>query len=69
VTADEVIAFLRQRFPDRYCAACLALKLGASLVETREYLGQLLERSAVLLRTGECDSCTRSIEVFSRRVD
>jgi hypothetical protein len=68
VTGDEILAFLRANFPDRYCASCLALKVGGTLMETRNLLCELRDRGAVLAGTRGCDSCGRQLEVFVRKI-
>ena len=44
-TPAEVMTFLRTS-PERYCAACVALKLGGTLEETRPILGGLHSQGA-----------------------
>jgi hypothetical protein len=68
VTTDEVLTFLRLNFPDRYCATCLALKLGGTLALTGELMSRLRDMGVVLAGIRQCCSCGREIEVFTRRV-
>src|SRR5262245_55916683 len=49
-TADTVIALLRERSPDRFCGGCLALALGASLIEMRETLLRLVSGGRLRMR-------------------
>jgi len=64
LNADKVLAFLRGHSPGQFCGACLALRLGSSLIQTRELLMLLVGTGEILLRTGTCQSCTRTTEVF-----
>ena len=50
MTPAEIMTFLRTS-PQRHCAACLALRLGESLEETRSILGGLHSQGAVLVGT------------------
>jgi hypothetical protein len=69
LTPDEAVtAFLRINHPERFCAACLALQFRLSLQETRETLGRLLDRGAVIADMRVCHSCGRTVEVFTGRI-
>jgi hypothetical protein len=68
LTSDDVMNFLGRNFPDRFCAACITLKIGGGLVQTLECLKGLREMRVVLCRTEECQSCGQTLEVFGRRV-
>ena len=67
MTPAEIMTFLRTS-PQRYCAACVALKLGGTLEETRSILGGLHSQGAVLVGTEACHGCGHTIESFTRSI-
>lgn len=65
---EALTIFLRTNYPERYCAACLALHVGRSPGELRDTLGRLLDRGAVVADTRVCHRCGRTVEAFAGRI-
>jgi len=67
IAVGDILSFLRQNFPDWYCAPCLAMKLVGNQVPMLDSLRQLVHTGALMSRTGPCPSCGRTLEVFTKR--
>ena len=67
IIVGDILSFLRQNFPDWYCAPCLAMKLVGNQVYMLDSLRQLVDTGALMSRSGPCPSCGRTLEVFTKR--
>jgi hypothetical protein len=61
----NVLSFIRLKFPDRYCAPCLALALKEPPEEIGRLLDILIDKGFVLVGRRQCDKCERNLDVFA----
>jgi hypothetical protein len=67
IAVADILGFLRENFPDGYCAPCLAMKLIGDQIQMLASLRQLVHAGALMSRSGPCPSCGRTLEVFTKR--
>jgi hypothetical protein len=60
------MGFLRGCFPDEFCGTCLALRLSGRPLQNWEVVIRLVDDGEVRLRTGTCQGCARTTEVFGQ---
>src|SRR5262245_31845480 len=60
------MGFLRGSYPDEFCGSCLAFRLSGRPLQNWEVVIRLVDAGEVRLRTGMCQGCASTTEVFGK---